>query len=173
MSHVERFNDIVITAITDFLPNEITKPSYNVQDVIHPIVVSLEDVSVDRDDVAAELCHSLMSYYKHGMSLTVRYKLLTILFTICRKFVDSTYYSIHECKACGNGGWWCRGCGSSYKIEAMEEAGISDAQEIRDYQFAGCDQPMVPCFLCNRDGKRENEDEEYAVDPDFWATYDD
>ncbi len=54
----------------------------------------------------------------------------------------------------------------------MEEAGISDAEEIRNYQFAGCDQPMVPCFLCNRDGQRENEDEGYAVDPDFWESYD-
>jgi hypothetical protein len=171
MSHIQRFNDIVVTAITDFLPTEVTQPSYNVQDVICPTVVSLEDVSVDRDDVAAELCHRLMWYYKSQMSLTVRYKLLTILFLICRKFVDSTYHSIHKCKACGNTGWWCRGCGSSYKIDAMEEAGISDADEIRNYQFAGCDQPMVPCFLCNRDGQRENEDEGYAVDPDFWATY--
>jgi hypothetical protein len=165
-----QFQTIVLDTINEFLSEfQTVPPCISIDDLIAPSVTALRLVDCNRDDITAELCHTIMWHYKRHMNLTARYKLLTILFPVCRKFVDTVYYSLHKCKACGNSGWWCRGCGSSYKIDAMEEAGIENADEIRDYQFAGCDQPLIPCFLCNKNGQRPNDDE--VADPDFWDTF--
>ncbi len=173
MSHSIRFREIVLGAITDFL-SEFQTGSFEtvcIQDIIGPSVIALHDAECNRDDITAELCHRFITYYKQQMSLTVRYKILTILFPVCRTFVDTVYYSLHDCKACGNSGWWCRGCGSSNKLDAMNDAGIQNADEIRNYQFAGCDEPLVPCFLCNKNGDRPNDDEGMDIDPNFWDTF--
>ncbi len=172
MTPIQQFESIVLGTITEFLTEFQTHPvhSYSIPDMISPVLSATQDAKCDRDSITAELCHTLMKYYKHYLSLVARYKLLTILFPVCRTFVDTVYYSVHECKACGNSGWWCRGCGGSFKLDAMEEAGIENADEIRDYQFAGCEEPMVPCFLCNKSGTKPNNEDGYEVDAEFWNT---
>lgn len=62
-----------------------------------------------------------------------------------------------ECKACGKlNGWWCRGCGGGSKIQGMIAAGIdkSKTDSIYEQQSDGCDEPFVPCYVCNKDGKK-------------------
>ncbi len=173
MSFNKQFQKIVLDTITEFVSDFQTSPQvhFTIQDIISNSISALREDGCNCDEITAELCHTIMRHYKCHLSLVTRYKLLTILFPVCRKFVDTVYYSLHECKACGNSGWWCRGCGSYLKIDAMKEAGIQNANEIRDYQFAGCEEPLVPCFLCNKNGQRIHDDDGYEVDPDFWELF--
>jgi hypothetical protein len=173
MNHAKQFDTIVLGAITEFLSEiqPVSQIAFSIHDLISPSITALQVKDCNRDEITAELCHRLMWHYKRHLSLVARYKLLTILFPVCRTFIDVVYYSLHECKACGNSGWWCRGCGGSYKIQAMKEAGLENAEEIRDFQFAGCEEALVPCFLCNRNGLRPNDEDGYDVDPDFWESF--
>lgn len=74
------------------------------------------------------------------------------------------------CKACGDHGYWCRGCGGMIKINALMAAGYTEeeANQIRNYQFAGCEEAYVPCYLCNRDGVHETDSGLWA---DFWKGF--
>jgi len=74
------------------------------------------------------------------------------------------------CTACGDLGYWCRGCGGMLKIDALLASGFTEeeAEQIHKYQFAGCDEPYVPCYLCNRSGSHETEEEVWA---DFWKGF--
>jgi hypothetical protein len=75
------------------------------------------------------------------------------------------------CRACGDMGWWCRGCGGGDKIDGMIAVGITndEADDIYHEQFAGCDKPFVPCYVCNRLGHR-SPPEGFAVRRKFWWT---
>ncbi len=75
------------------------------------------------------------------------------------------------CTACGDLGYWCRGCGGMLKIDALLASGFTEeeAEQIRNYQFAGCEEPYVPCYLCNRTGSHETEGEEMLVG--FWKGF--
>ncbi len=67
-----------------------------------------------------------------------------------------------RCIGCLNlNGWWCRGCGTGLKCDALNAMNIDGElmDDIIQDQFAGCDEPMVPCFACNRHGTT-------ASDPD-------
>jgi len=74
------------------------------------------------------------------------------------------------CTACGDHGFWCRGCGGMLKIDALLASGFTEeeAEQIRNYQFAGCEEPYVPCYICNRSGSHETEEEVWA---DFWKGF--
>ena len=74
------------------------------------------------------------------------------------------------CKACGDNGYWCRGCGGMNKINSLMAAGYTEeeANQIRDYQFAGCDEDFVPCYLCNRDGVHETDS---GLLENFWKNF--
>ena len=79
-----------------------------------------------------------------------------------------------SCLACNDNLWWCRGCGGARKIKGMVDSGMSQrlAEAIYNVQFAGCDKPCVPCFVCNRNGQREPK---YALEHDdkicnFWTS---
>ena len=65
-------------------------------------------------------------------------------------------------------GWWCRGCGGCSKKEKMEEMGYNNIELIYDLQFGCCGKPHVPCFVCNRDGKKKNPSSEISSNPTFW-----
>lgn len=64
-------------------------------------------------------------------------------------------HKVVVCPACKDIRWWCRGCGRDVKISGMMKMGVSesDAESIARVQFAGCDTPLVPCFICNRNGE--------------------
>jgi len=56
------------------------------------------------------------------------------------------------------------------KIDALLASGFTEeeTEQIHKYQFAGCDEPYVPCYLCNRSGSHETEEEVWA---DFWKGF--
>jgi hypothetical protein len=74
------------------------------------------------------------------------------------------------CTACGDLGYWCRGCGGMLKIDALLASGFTEeeAEQIHKYQIAGCEEPYVPCYLCNRSGSHETEEEVWT---DFWKGF--
>jgi hypothetical protein len=58
-----------------------------------------------------------------------------------------------ECCGYGNG-FLCRGCGGYEYIQILKEKlNISqkEAENIRNYYFGGCELPLVPCYICNRE----------------------
>ena len=73
------------------------------------------------------------------------------------------------CEACGSEGWWCRGCGGSYKKDGMIRAGLTENEvdSIYQMQFAGCQNPLVPCYVCNRTGRKPYPPN-VSVVPKFW-----
>lgn len=78
------------------------------------------------------------------------------------------------CKACGDCGYWCRGCGGMIKIDALMAAGYTEeeANQIRNYQFAGCEEAYIPCYLCNRSGDHEVDHEaDSGLWADFWKDF--
>jgi hypothetical protein len=171
-SDVDRFQAIVVDTITEFLSDEdYIRPHFNVREVLGVHMLAIQSDTVDKDEVAAEISHKVLWHYKPTLRIVTRYKLLTILFPICRKFVQASYNVYHTCKACGNTGWWCRGCGGYDKQQTMEDVGILNSHEVYKYQFAGCDQPLVPCFVCNREGDRYPDDDCLEIDPEFWETF--
>lgn len=82
-------------------------------------------------------------------------------------------HKVVVCPACNDIRWWCRGCGSDAKISGMMEMGVSKsvAKSIVNVQFAGCDAPLVPCFICNRNGEKpigNDSPEDFDICCDFW-----
>jgi hypothetical protein len=59
-----------------------------------------------------------------------------------------------ECTACNGIAWWCRGCSGIEKLKGLKDAGftINEAQGIYDAQFGCCNEPVVPCYVCNKLG---------------------
>lgn len=70
-------------------------------------------------------------------------------------------------------GWWCRGCGSSDKVDQLVAVGIDivTAERIVEHQFAGCGENFVPCFACNRDGTKTLTHEGITCLPMYWHGY--
>lgn len=80
---------------------------------------------------------------------------------------------VSECGSCFDGGWWCRGCGGDKKVLSLEAYGYTEleAKEIYTCQFGGCDHSLIPCFLCNRDGKKPCTATNNCSMPCFWNTF--
>ena len=74
-----------------------------------------------------------------------------------------------SCTGC-NKGWWCRGCGGWIKVKELINSGMAEeADEIYRAQFAGCDAPLVPCYICNREGENiPSYLNQYDYIADFW-----
>ena len=75
-----------------------------------------------------------------------------------------------EVKKCNcDNGWWCPGCGGFGKSVSLKAIGLSDddINMVIDMQFAGCEEPLVHCYCCNRDGSRNQKPEE-ECDVEFW-----
>lgn len=79
--------------------------------------------------------------------------------------------SSYSCIACEDSHWWCRGCDGSDKMEALQQKFPLDfCNEIYHYQFDSCDTPLIPCFLCNRDGSLPL-NSNLSYDAEFWREY--
>ena len=60
------------------------------------------------------------------------------------------------CEACNGKGWWCRCCGGLFKRAGLKTI-LTDPREIDsiiEIQFGGGDEPLVPCYVCNRNGRK-------------------
>ena len=78
-----------------------------------------------------------------------------------------------NCGSCIDGGWWCRGCDGYYKKIALQKHGYDpcETEAIQDFQFAGCENSLAPCFICNRDGKSKCTMDGCSSIPMFWYNF--
>ncbi len=79
-----------------------------------------------------------------------------------------------KCIGCINlNGWWCRGCGTGLKCDALNAINIDGelTDDIIQDQFAGCDEPMVPCFACNRHGTRASDPDHSDLEGQIYCYY--
>lgn len=63
----------------------------------------------------------------------------------------------HECCSCNDKSWWCRGCGFYRKTKGLcEKLGMKhqEATVLLEDSFSKCGSPLVPCYVCNKDGKK-------------------
>lgn len=87
------------------------------------------------------------------------------------ELADSLRLGNPKCVSCGTlRGWWCRGCGTDSKKIGIRELGFDEevVEDIIDKHFGGCNLPMVPCYVCNRDGAIPHDDKRFETDSDFW-----
>lgn len=78
--------------------------------------------------------------------------------------------SLIDCPCCCGLGFWCRGCGGG-KYSLLECLPISNLERERIYavQFGGCGEDFVPCFACNRHGRRPADGT--RIVQDFWRGF--
>lgn len=78
-------------------------------------------------------------------------------------------------KVSNHPGWWCRCCGGGEKYAAMRNMGlpVKEIRGVYDAQRGGADDPLIPCFVCNRGGSGAPlpEEERMACLPDFWVNH--
>lgn len=90
-----------------------------------------------------------------------------------RKKINKTKKVIIQqfCGSCTNG-WWCMGCGTSSKRQALEK-NVTNKDLIEDILCIQmeCGVCLVPCFICNKTGSINCTEKGISIVKSVWKDY--